>query len=65
MSLPSNTSENLTLTGVNLLGIDREIVPTDSMNNKNKVAEGGQWVLLNSENQRFEERQAILQERFR
>ena len=41
MSLPSDTSEDLTNTGVNLLGIDREIVPVSSMQTKNKVAEGG------------------------
>lgn len=46
MSLPSDTSENLAETGVNLLGIDREIVPTSSMHSMNKVAEGGKWKLV-------------------
>ena len=49
MSLPSDTSENLADTGVNLLGIDREIVPTTSMHIINKVAEGGQWKLVQSD----------------
>ena len=63
MSLPSDTSENLAETGVNLLGIDREIVPVSSMHMINKVAECGQWILVQSDSEKFWERKAILLDR--
>ena len=53
MSLPSNTSENLNESGVNLLGVDREIIPKNSMVNINKVADGGQWNLVKPDSSKF------------
>jgi hypothetical protein len=47
-SLPSNTSEELADSGVNLEGIDREIVPNPSMAIKNPIADGGKWNLISS-----------------
>lgn len=65
-SLPSNTSEEITATGINLLGIEREIIPTDSMCYKNTKADGGEWNLVDKENEiKFWERKAILRDRFK
>jgi hypothetical protein len=33
------------------VGIDREIIPHSSMSTKNSKADGGQWNLVNKENE--------------
>jgi hypothetical protein len=47
LSLPSNTSEQLSQSGINLNGIiDREIMPNQSMAVINPLPDGGKWHLL-------------------
>lgn len=47
--------------GINLLGIDREIIPKNSMAIINQVADGGQWNLINPETSKYI---SLLQEKF-
>lgn len=51
ISLPSNISENLSATGINLKGVEREIIPISSMSSMNKISQGGTWNLIEIQGQ--------------